>query len=158
MREIYMSHRLQVRGHLVRLLGTDSEIDDLVQIVFSRAFASLDRFNEESTLSTWLFKITLNTSRNLHRQRYRKRRVAQAFVWFSTSLGLHVQSERSVDSRDEALRVLAHLSPDLREVFVLYHHEGLTLQEISTILERPVSTVGDLLTKARKRVRDIVSQ
>ena len=60
-------------------------------------------------------------------------------------------------ARDEVLRVLQQLKPELREVFVLYHHEGLTLQEISDILGRPISTIGDRLKRARTSVRELVS-
>jgi RNA polymerase sigma-70 factor (ECF subfamily) len=42
-------------------------------------------------------------------------------------------------------------------VFVLYHYEGLTLQEISAVVGRPISTVGDRLNRARARLRTLAS-
>ena len=67
-------------------------------------------------------------------------------------------ADSKVVARDEVQRILEHLHPDLREVFVLYHYEGLTLQEIAEILERPLSTVGDRLTRARKRLQTLVDE
>src|SRR5690349_9527968 len=64
LREFYEDHQAQVRGHLYRLLGPDSEIDDLVQTIFARAFAALATFKGNSTLSTWLYRITTNTTHN----------------------------------------------------------------------------------------------
>jgi RNA polymerase sigma-70 factor (ECF subfamily) len=156
LRKLYSTHQGQVRAHLYRMLGADSEVDDLVQTVFTRAFHALDRFRENSTLSTWLYRITANTTHNLLRQRFRRERVKAAVQWFNAGRGLQAQAS-GVEARDEAQRILQHLRPDLRQVFVLYHYEGLTLQEISQVLGKPVSTVGDRLTRARKRLRDLVS-
>lgn len=155
LRRIYAAHQGQVRGHLHRLLGADSEVDDLVQTVFSRAFAALDSFQGKSSLSTWLYRITTNTTHNLIRQRYRRTRLEQAVQWFGVSTGGDVTASSSVDARDEARRVLEQVRPDLREVFILYHYEGLTLQEVAEVLERPLSTVGDQLTRARRQLREL---
>ncbi|PRQ02613.1 RNA polymerase sigma factor [Enhygromyxa salina] len=158
LRLIYEQHENQVRGHLFRLLGRDSELDDLVQIVFSRAFAAIGRFEGKAAISTWLYRITVNTSHNLIRQRFRRERMQRAVQWFEFGRGADRVAPSKVEARDEAQRILAHLAPDLRQIFVLYHHEGLTLQEISEIIERPLSTVGDRLTRARKQLRELVSQ
>jgi RNA polymerase sigma-70 factor (ECF subfamily) len=155
LRQFYEAYHAQVRGHLYRLLGPDSEIDDIVQTVFARAFAALHTFKGNSALSTWLYRITTNTTHNLLRQRFRRNRVKAAFQWWFDGRDAHLQNGR-VDVRDEAERLLQRLAPDLREVFVFYHYEGLTLQEISQILDKPVSTVGDRLTRARKRLHDLV--
>lgn len=155
LRQIYSTYQAQVRAHLYRLLGQDAEIDDLTQIVFARAFNALDKFQGNSTLGTWLYRITANTTHNLLRQRFRRERVKSALNWFSSGRTVTVGTTR-VEARDEAHRILQQLRPDLREVFVLYHYEGLTLQEISEILDKPISTIGDRLTRARKQLRDLV--
>ena len=157
LREIYRTHQRQVRAHLYRLLGEDSEVDDLLQTVFARAFNALDRFEGKSTLRTWLYRITANTTHNLLRKRYRTERIRTAFGRFVNAAGPRVETSR-VEARDEAARALRSINPELQEVFILYHYEGLTLQEISDILERPISTIGDRLTRARKRLKVQVQQ
>ncbi len=156
LREIYEAHQGQVRGHLYRLMGPDCEIDDLVQTVFFRAFNAIDRFQGQSSLRTWLYRITANTTHNTLRQRFRRQRVVRAFRVFTGSVGLNQRSSH-ISARDEIGRILQQLRPELREVFVLYHYEGLTLQEISKTIDVPISTVGDRLARTRKRLRDLVS-
>ncbi len=158
LRDIYERHHQQVRGHLHRLLGSDSEIDDLVQTIFARAFAAIDSFEGKAAISTWLYRITANTTHNLIRQRFRRDRMQRAVRWFDIGRGADRVQVSKVVAREEAQRILARLHPDLREVFVLYHYEGLTLQEIAEIVDRPISTVGDRLTRARKRLRTLVSE
>ncbi len=157
LRRIYDTYQGQVRGHLHRLLGADPDIDDLVQTVFIRAFNALDRFKGKSAFSTWLYRITANTAHNLMRQRYRRERAKGALRWFNLGRDAHVQSTNRAEVRDEARRLLARLPPDLRQIFVLYHYEGLTLQEISQVVDRPISTVGDRLTRARKKLKDLAA-
>jgi RNA polymerase sigma-70 factor (ECF subfamily) len=82
--------------------------------------------------------------------------VKAAFVVGQRSRGAPAGSH--ADVRDEAIRLLQHLAPDLREVFVFYHYEGLTLQEIAQILDKPLSTIGDRLTRARKRLHELVDR
>lgn len=158
LRIIYEQHENQVRNHLHRLLGRDSEIDDLVQIVFSRAFAAIDRFEGKAAISTWIYRITINTTHNLLRQRFRSERLRRAVKWFDSGRGGDRVAPGKLEARDEAHRILEQLDPELRQIFVLYHHEGLTLQEIADILERPISTIGDRLTRARKQLRELVSE
>lgn len=156
-REFYMTYHAQVRGHLYRLIGPDSDAEDLVQTVFSQAFGALDRFKGESAISTWLYRITANTTHNLLRKRFRIERIKQAFHAFNLSRGTDVRTTK-IEARDEAQRVLQCLAPKLREVFVLYHYEGRTLNEISEILSAPISTVGDRLTRARQKLREAVAK
>lgn len=158
LRVIYDEHERQVRGHLYRLLGSDSEIDDLVQIVFSRAFGAIGRFEGKSSISTWLYRITANTTHNLMRQRFRRDRMKRALRVFDVGRGADRIPASKVEARDEAQRMLERLRPELREIFVLYHYEGLTLQEISKIVGRPISTIGDRLTRARKQLHELVSE
>ncbi len=157
LRVIYQVHEARVRGHLHNLHGADSEIDDLVQIVFSRAFGAIGGFEGKSSISTWLYRITANTSHNLLRQRFRRERMKRALRVFDLGRGADRVSPGKLQARDEAQRVLARLRPELREIFVLYHYEGLTLQEISEVVGRPISTVGDRLSRARKQLRELVS-
>lgn len=156
LRELYTSHHGQVRAHLYRLLGDDPEVDDTLQLVFARAFNALDGFHGDAAFSTWLYRITANTTHNLLRSRFRRNRVKRAFEFFVQGAGAGVR-EHSVTARKEAQLLLAQLRPELREVFVLYHYEGLTLQEISGVLERPISTVGDHLSRARKELKALAS-
>ncbi len=154
-RTFYERYHRRVRGHLFRLLASEADVDDALQTVFTRAFTGLATFKGESSLKTWLYRITVNTARNSMRHDFRQSRLKRAFHWFQQS-----RSQRHEDSpaliHDEAQRMLQQLKPKLREVFVLYHHEGLNLREIAEVVDRPISTVGDRLTRARRQLQAMV--
>lgn len=155
LREIHDTYAQQVRAHLHRLLGADPDVDDLTQIVFVRAFSAIKRFRGGSSLGTWLYRITANTTHNLLRQRYRRGRLQAALHWFNQGRAAHLGGA-GVDARQQAEALLQRLHPDLREVFVLYYYEGLTLHEIAEIHDKPISTIGDRLSRARKRLHAMI--
>lgn len=154
-RVFYQRYHRQVRGHLFRLLASEADVDDALQTVFARAFAGLARFKGESSVKTWLYRITANTARNSMRHQFRQNRLKRAFHWFHQSRA-HQHTGSPAEVHDEAQRMLHQLTPKLREIFVLYHHEGLNLREIAEVVDRPISTVGDRLTRARRQLQAMV--
>lgn len=156
LRTLYNRCEPQVRAFLLRMLGPDPELDDMIQTVFIRAFGALESFRGDSKLSTWLYRICGNTCRNLMRSRYRRRRLHDALHFFMIAR----EGDRAhvdLGARNEALRLLQRLRPELREVFVLYHHEGLTIPEISAVISLATSTVGDRLQRARKELHKVAA-
>jgi RNA polymerase sigma-70 factor, ECF subfamily len=114
-------------------LGARSEIEELVQDTFVRAFGSLDGFRGESTLRTWLFTIMRRLV--LDQRRARARRPISvpveeddAITEFDALDGMvATETERKV--RD----AVGGLTPTQREVFTLRVMEGLSYKEIAEV-------------------------
>jgi len=157
LRRLYDVHRDRVRAYLYRLLGRDAELDDLVQVVFAKAFMSLGSFRGESKVSTWLYRIAINCARNHLRGRGRRLKMLGALEIFARSCGGEAE-RRDPGAASEAILLLQQIRPDQREIFVLYHHEGLTLQEISDVTEAPISTVSDRLARARRELQRLAER
>ena len=66
-------------------------------------------------------------------------------------------AQKSVDSLDEVERLLRKLSGKDREVVRLFYLEGQSYEEISTELDVPVNTIGAMLSRARKKLREMGS-
>ena len=122
-----------------------------------KAFASLDRFEGRSTLSTWLTRITINEA--LARLRERKRRRG----WLEAEGVTMLDDHRTVPAPDEALardqlrglleRAVAALPDAFRTVFVLRDVEGLSVEETSEALDIPTATVKTRLFRARRKLQ-----
>ncbi len=149
--ELYRGHRRLVAGNLYRVLGSPSELEDLVQEVFVIAFRGIARFRGESRLTTWLYRIAVNVALQRLRTRGRRREM----------LPLDEQDGGSTDDTPEAellrrhqiaavYRLLDKLSPKKRVVLVLHEIEGLDVAEIAGIVGSPQVTVRTRLHYARK--------
>jgi RNA polymerase sigma-70 factor (ECF subfamily) len=161
----YREHRRQVAGNLYRVLGDRTELDDLVQEVFVIAFRGMARFRGDAKLSTWLYRICVNVA--LGRLRSRARRGAGATpVPYGDLLDdladdANQAPDRQLERREElarVYRVLEHLAPKKRIVFVLHEVQGLDIREIADIVRAPLVTVRTRLHYARKEFYRIIAE
>jgi len=150
----------------LRLVGNASDAEDLAQDSLLRALKALANFRGESSLSTWVYRITVNTWKN--RVRSEKRRGLWKMVplnLFSGDDGEEEESNFKDDSKplDTGLetdekgtmvqKALLELDPESRAVVVLREIEGQSYQEIAAALEIPEGTVKSLLSRARETLK-----
>jgi RNA polymerase sigma-70 factor (ECF subfamily) len=112
-------------------VGARSDVDEVVQDTFVRAFASIDSFRGESSLRTWLFTIARRLL--LDRRRSERRRGEQVEVQDSDVTTDYDALDTVVaDETQQRLRsAMEKLSPTQREVFSLRVGEGLSYKEIA---------------------------
>jgi len=143
----YAAH---VRRVLVRVLGLDSEIPDLVQDVFLTALEGIARIEDGSALRGYLTSIAIYSARALIRKRSRRRIL---------SLLQPEQMDRfasvsSSDEMQEAVRalygVLDQMPADQRIAFALRFVEGMELQEIAAACRVSRATVIRRLSRAQR--------
>src|SRR6185312_15799657 len=111
--------------------GERSEVDELVQDTFVRAFHSLDGFRGESSFRTWLF--TIERRLLLDRRRAEKRRRDRTEIQEDDAATAYDALDSVVaDETQKRLReAVERLSPTQREVFALRVSEGLSYKEIA---------------------------
>lgn len=160
------SHAQLVYNLALRLVGNPADAEDLAQDSLLRALRGLGSFRGDSSLSTWLYRITVNTWKN--RVRSEKRRG----LWRMVSLNLFtgqdhdeepafVAPDKPADSgleaseRDSAVRkALLELDEEARAVIVLREIEGQSYEEIASALEIPVGTIKSRLSRARQALKN----
>jgi RNA polymerase sigma-70 factor (ECF subfamily) len=140
-----------VRRVLVRVLGPDPELSDLVQEVFLAAINAIDGLDRAESLRGWLGSIAVFTARGRLRRRRRWR-----FLHFLPPDELpDIADERASLEVGQALRatyrVLDRLPVDERVVFALRFIDGMELNEVAEASDLSLSTVKRRLTKATTR-------
>jgi RNA polymerase sigma-70 factor (ECF subfamily) len=143
------------------ILKDRSEAEDAVQATYLNAFASLDKFEGRSSLSTWLTRIVINEA--LGRLRAAARRQADLEQRGVIMLDEH-RAEPSPDAAlaREQLRILleravSDLPSPYRTVFVLRDVEGLSVEETSDALAILPATVKTRLFRARRLLRQALT-
>lgn len=147
---LYERHAPAMFRFALRVVGgRRADAEDVLQEAWLRGMERLGGFAALSSLRTWLFGITLNAGRELLRRES------------------HVPPERSEDDggragdggpdRIDLERVLLSLPDDWRLVLLLHDVEGYTHEEIAVWLEIEPGTSRSRLSRARARVREILS-
>ena len=169
------SYRLLVERHqariyrlVARFLGPEhGDIEDVVQEVFVKSYFSLNRFREDSSFATWITRIAINRAKDELKRRARRNSVGESLdPGLIAELNSYVQQEDPKDEerpeppkalRDLVNRALAFLPDRLRVVVSLKDMENLSYQEIAEILKCSVGTVKSRHSRARKKLKEILS-
>ena len=143
-RELVLRTQDRVYRSLVRLVGAQ-DAEDVAQEVYMHAFRRIHQFHGDSSLSTWLYRITVNEA--LQHLRKKRRRPWTALDWDpeERTANRHGQSE----TRELLDQALAQIEPGLRSLFVLREVEGLSYEAIGAALRIPTGTVASRLSRAR---------
>jgi RNA polymerase sigma-70 factor (ECF subfamily) len=125
------------------------DLDDLVQDTFLAAFKSASRFQQRSSVKTWLFGIGLNLARN-HARRAR-RRTAEPLI-----AGLRVARDAPVEAREQLARMadaISNLPTELRAAYVACVIEDLSGEEAAELLGVAKGTIWRRVHEARELLR-----
>jgi len=168
--QLVRQYERRVFGLLLRLIGRRDEAEDLAQEVFVQVFKAIGSFRGESKLSTWIFRIAINLSKN--RTKYLARRRADSqdhFDGISEEVSLEGAKEGTLSAIDrpddlvsgmqlEAIveRAIAELEPEFREVLILRDVEDLTYEEIAEITGLADGTVKSRIHRARSQLKQAV--
>lgn len=137
------------------------EAQEIVQDVFVSVFKNIKKFRQDSSLATWMRRITINLALNWKRKWKRRFKWHHDPIDFQTETklahnsGLQHNPETLIREKQMENSVMAgvrKLPEKLRTVFVLSHLEGLTYEQIAETLQINIGTVRSRLHSARKKV------
>jgi RNA polymerase sigma-70 factor (ECF subfamily) len=154
-------HAEKVYNLLRRLLRDETEAEDLTQEVFTTVFLTISQFKGDAKLSTWIYRITVNKFKEHVRNRSRKKRFGFLFSLDSvnaseslTSNAPNPQGELENKERSEIVIAAINQLPEKQFLaFTMHKIEGVSQQEIGTILNLSISAVESLIFRARKSLQ-----
>lgn len=137
--------------HCERLTGNREDAEDIAQDAFIRAYDKLRDFDaNRSKFSTWLYKIATNLSIDCMRRSKKFVDVDDIEAAAKLTKPMFIQDEerRAVRSAVERLD-----PPIYRQVIEEYYWNGLSYEQISQKLNKPTSTVGTYMRRAKMQLR-----
>jgi RNA polymerase sigma-70 factor (ECF subfamily) len=114
--------------------GERSEIEELVQDTFVRAFSSIDSFRGESSLRTWLFTIERRLMLDRRRSERRQRATVPVEAGDAVTEFDALDSMLAEEAESQVRKAVSSLSPTQREVFSLRVEQGMSYKEIAGIV------------------------
>ena len=149
-RQIVERHQQAVAKLIYFKVSNPSDVEDLTQETFLRAFSYLHSYNPEKPLRTWLLSIAVNICRSWKRKQLVTVPLRNLF-----HLANDDTSSRAIANHHfwELRRLLEGLPQKERDVLVLHYVHELTLGEIGGVLGIPLGTVKSRLNRGLKRMR-----
>lgn len=158
---LFQKHKARVYSVCLRMTNNTAEAEDLTQDAFLQVFRKLSTFHGDSALSTWLYRIAVNTV--LMHFRKKVPRPISLDEPYSDDVKT---VRRQYGSRDDRLmgcvdrialaRAITELPVGYRTIFLLHEVEGHEHQEIATLLNCSVGNSKSQLHKAKLRLRELL--
>lgn len=149
---------------LARMVRDQAEIEDITQETFIKAYRALPNFRGDSAFYTWLYRIGINTAKNYLVSMGRRP---------SVSTGIEIEDAENFDDGDELRTTdtpesammtkqiaqtvndaVSGLPEELRTAITLREIEGLSYEEIATIMSCPIGTVRSRIFRARETISE----
>lgn len=157
-RTLVESYQDRVFNTCAGFVDSREEAEDCSQEVFLEIYSSIRNFRGESTLATWIYRIAVTKSLEAIRKKRRKKRFA-VFQPLSENTGnaeekYHPLAQLEQREQAEALHVaLSRIGESQRVAFTLHRIEGLSIKEISAVMNTSVSSVESLIHRARLNLK-----
>jgi len=158
---LVLKYQQKVAGLIARYLRDPSEVLDVTQEAFLKAYRALPGFRGESAFYTWLYRISINTVKNylVAQGRRPPGDDVEAEVAEQMDMGNRMREVGTPESHlltDEIARAvqqaLDELPDDLRTAIVLREFEGLSYEEIADAMDCPIGTVRSRIFRAREAI------
>jgi RNA polymerase sigma-70 factor (ECF subfamily) len=157
---LVLKYQHRIAGLIGRYVRDPSEVQDVTQETFIKAYRALPRFRGESEFYTWLYRIAINTSKNYLVSKSRR----------PPDLDLDVDGEFQADfdvlkdnagpesrlATEQLKKVIFHaiknLPEELKTAVTLREFEGMSYEEIAEVMKCPVGTVRSRIFRAREAI------
>jgi RNA polymerase sigma-70 factor (ECF subfamily) len=153
-------HQALVAGTAARMLGSNSDVEDIAQQVFIRVWKSAHRYVPRAKFTTWLLKITRNLVFNELRRAKRRAQVPLQSEPGAEEIPLKDETNPAPDASllEEELQraieeAIMQLPESQRMALVLRRYEQLSYEEIAEVLDLSVPAVKSVLFRARTELR-----
>jgi RNA polymerase sigma-70 factor (ECF subfamily) len=163
--ELLIRFQQPVYALALRLLDDQGEACDVVQEVFLKVFRNVGSFRGQSTLKTWIYRITVNEAHNARRWFFRHRRAEveldknpdESRNW-KEIIPDHSRSpfDEAFDSEQHIMieAALKRINPIFREAVALRDISDLAYEEIAEILGVSLGTVKSRILRGREALRE----
>ena len=168
----YQAFDLLVLKYQSRLISTafkfvkDVQIaEDIVQDSFIKAFNALESFREDSSFYTWIYRITVNTSKNFLVSKKRKSELLNSDLSEEASYEIEPVETYSPEDLVQATQLqkvitetIDQLGEDTRTALTLRELDGLSYEQIADVVNCPVGTVRSRIFRGREVIDEAISQ
>jgi RNA polymerase sigma-70 factor (ECF subfamily) len=135
------------------LIGNSHDAEDLAQDVFMKVYHNIGNFRGEAKFSSWLYRITVNSTYDHLRRSKQKLVSIDEFENFDIP---DTKEAQDVLAKELVQQALTKIPYEYRSALVLKEIEGLSYQEIAEALKISIGTVESRIFRGRSMLKDIL--
>jgi len=166
---LFNSNKTMVYNLILSFLQNTEDAEDVTQEVFIEVFRSLNKFKGNSTISTWIYRISVNKSLDFLRKKNRKKRFA-----FINSLFTNEDKNQEIiqvanfehpgvllEQKENAIilfKLIDELKENQKTAFILFHIEELSQKEIAEIMGISSKAVELLIRRAKLKLKEKIEK
>lgn len=158
--ELYRTHAGRLYNLVFRMVGSATDAEDLLQDVFLHAHRKLASFRGDSSLGTWLYRLTVNQCLDFLRGRQTKMTRATSSLDHDNAVepAATMPAVPTAVSRVDLERAIAKLPDGCRAAFVLHDIEGFEHNEVARLMGVSEGTSKSQVHKARTKLRALLTR
>ncbi|UTP71673.1 RNA polymerase sigma factor RpoE [Alteromonas sp. LMIT006] len=163
---LVLKYQNRVSSLVARYVKNSGDVADVTQEAFIKAYRALPNFRGESAFYTWLYRIAVNSAKNYLVSQSRKPPAsdvdAQEAEFYEGADALHENSspERSLLTKEiekYLYQAIDKLPDELRMAITLREMEGMSYEDIASVMECPVGTVRSRIFRAREAIDAVIA-
>ena len=151
---LYTLYSAKIYNTALSYMKNIEDAEEVTQDVFIKIFKNISRFKGESSLSTWVYRITINTSLN-HIRKKKRFKLFNNPVHTTEPVDFEHPGAQ-LENKENAIilyRVIDCLSNNQKTAFILSYIEELPRQQVADIMKISLKAVESLLQRAKKNMR-----
>ena len=152
-------HERRMYAVALRMCGNREDAQDCLQEAMLRVYRAIGGFKGQSSFSTWVYRITMNTC--LDELRRKKNRQSTSLdslldMGWSPSDDTNAPEKQAIRSelRRNLNRAIQELPEEMRSAVVLRDIQGFSYEEIAHMLEINVGTIKSRISRGREKLRE----
>lgn len=155
------SYQKDVFNTILNIVQDDDEAEDAAQEVFIKIFESIGNFRQESSLSTWIYRLSVNKALDKLRRRKAKERLRQVIPWWMPNeskpgkTGFH-HPGIALEHKEKAavlFKAIDSLPEKQKIAFTLIKVQGLKYEEVSKIMNQHIKAIESLISRAKQNLQ-----
>lgn len=164
--EIINLYQKKICTTIYYMVKDESIVEDIAQEVFIKVYSNLSKFNEQSSLYTWIYRITMNAcfdeikknKKVLFLSNVVETEDGEKEIEFEDpSQNVDEEIERKLE-RAELIKAIKELSEDQRALIILRDIRGFSYWEIADMLNIKLGTVKSKISRARQALKEILEK
>ena len=154
-REIIRRYEKKLSHYLLKFLSDRDDMEDILQVVFIKVYKNLYGFDVGKKFSSWIYRIAHNEAVNY----LKKRKIGRISLDDVEYKLIDEKADIRGDAdkmflKEDVEKVLNEMNIKYKEPMVLFYFENMSYDEISDILRIPKNTVGTLIMRGKKSIKD----